>query len=467
MLKKAIVTAALTVCLGVGIGERIVAQEKYTVDRVVAVVGNSAILYSDVEATAQMLVERRRQEGYTSDRDPQNEALEALLLQKLLYNQALIDSVQINEGAIAQNIEAHVNSMIEEAGSIAALEEQMKRPIFDIRQTLRQRVEEEQYAQSMRYEIESKVRITPGEVERFYRKIDKDSLPIIPDQYVYAQITKYPASTKEAKQRVRERLLEMRERIINGDNFERLARFYSVDVASAIRGGEMDFTPLDGFVKPFADALAKLKPGQISEVVETEYGFHIIQLIERKGNLYKCRHILLRPIFSDDELSASQRSLDSLVNLIRLDSTTFEKAAIEYSDDKYSKQNGGLVTNHEMMEMYGANDTSYSTTRFLREELPRGDYNAIRSLKPGEISDVFQSEDLRGNVLHKVIKLLEIIPAHQANLNNDYLRVEQQALVKKQGEEFQKWLNQKIKSIYVLIAPEFRDGEFENKNWVK
>jgi peptidyl-prolyl cis-trans isomerase SurA len=291
-------------------------------------------------------------------------------------------------------------------------------------------------------------------------------LPIIPEQYVYAQITKFPTSITQVKQRTRERLLEMRERILSGTRFDMLARMYSMDPGSALQGGEMDFMTLEQLEKPFAEALAALQVDQISGVVETVYGFHIIQLIEKRGNEYKCRHILLRPTFTDYELADDMATLDSLRTEIVEQRISFEEAAVKHSDDKYSKQNGGLVTNHELLEVYGANDTSYSRTAFYKDELGR-DYTYMRSLKPGDVSLPFQSADMRGNTLTKIIKLIEIIPSHAASLANDYLQIEQSALQYKQQEEFEKWLNKKISAMYVFIDPSIDTSDFENKNWIK
>ncbi len=441
-------------------------------DKVVAVVGNSSITYSDVEQLANQLVEQRRAEGYTSDRDPKNEALEHLLMQKLLYNQALIDSVSINNSDVLQRVESQVQALIEEAGSITALEKKNHMAIYHIRELLRRRFEEQSYAAAMQNEVISKVTVVPGEVERFYRNMDKDSLPIIAKQYVYAHITKFPDGIDAAKRRTRERLLDMRERIVTGKTkFSVLARMYSVD-PSAIRGGEIEPMQLAGFVKPFADALEELKPGQVSEVVETEFGFHLIQLIDKKGQMYHCRHILLRPTYSTEEITAPLLKLDSLANVIRADSISFEKAAAEFSDDKYSKMNGGIVSNHDLLERYSAFDAKLTATKFLEEDFGIGggksidDYNAIRRLNVGEISPAYRTSDLMGNDLCKIVKLVEVIPAHTASLDEDYLRLEQMALSDKQRTSFREWLDRKIDAMYVYIAPEFRDGEFENRKWV-
>ncbi len=328
---------SIFVCLAV-VGAAVVAQKRFVMlDKVVAVVGNSSISYSDVQQAAKAILEQRRSEGYTSDRPVQDEALEELMLQKLLYNQALLDSVEISKGDVVQRVEQQVQSMIDNAGSISALEKRSHMAIYHIRDLLRRQLEEQSYAQMMQQTVVEKTKIVPGEVERFYNSKDKDSLPVIAEQYQYAQITMFPKNIKEAKLRTRERLIEMRERIVTGKTrFATLARMYSVD-GSAIQGGELEPAPLAGFVKPFADALAELKAGQVSEVVESEFGFHLIQLIDKKGQLYHCRHILLRPSYTIDEILAPMRDLDSIVNLIKKDSLTFEAAAKKHSDDKIGR----------------------------------------------------------------------------------------------------------------------------------
>lgn len=452
----------------------VVAQKRFVMlDKVVAVVGNSSVSYSDMQQAAKMIIEQRRAEGYTSDRPAQDEALENLMLQKLLYNQALIDSVEISSSDVAQRVEQQVQSMIDREGSIAMLEKKSHMAIYHIRDLLRRQIEEQSYAQMMQQTVVSKTKIVPGEVERFYNSMDKDSLPIIAEQYMYAQIVMFPKNMKEAKLRTRERLIEMRERIVTGKTrFATLARMYSVD-GSAIQGGELEPAPLAGFVKPFADALAELKPGQVSEVVESEFGFHLIQLIDKKGQLYHCRHILLRPTFTVEEIVAPMRDLDSLVNLIKKDSLSFEEAARKHSDDKHSKQNGGIVTNHDLLERYSAYDAKLTATKFLKEDFGAmggksiDDYNAIRRLREGEVSAPFRSRDMMGNELVKVVKLLKVIPAHNASLEEDYLRLEQMALSQKQETEFVEWLNKKIASMYIYITPELRNSEFTNKNWLK
>lgn len=455
--------------------ESVVAQRRQVMlDKVVAVVGGSSILYSEVEEYAKALVAQYRQMGYTSERDPMHEALEALLQQKLLYNQAILDSVEISQSDVTSRIESYLQSLIQEAGGIQALETREHMPIFNYREMLRARYEEQAYAQALQQQVMSKVSIVPGEVERFYRNIDKDSLPVIGEQYVYAQITKFPASMKEAKQRTKERLLDMRQRIVTGEaKFTLLARMYSMD-GSAMYGGEMQPAPASIYVRPFAEALEKLKPGQVSEIVETEFGFHIIELIDKKGELYHCRHILLRPTYTNDELMQPARQLDSIARLIRIDSLSFEDAALRFSDDASSKMNGGIVSNHDILARQGVYDGARLTaTRFLKEDFGMDggkaleDYAALIRLKVGEVSNSFQTTDYMGNQMSKIVKLVEIIPPHTASLKDDYVRLEEMALSQKSERYFTEWLNKKIESMYIYIAPEFRTWKFENKKWIK
>lgn len=475
MIRKIMLVAVVATAF-ISTMEPVSAQQRRQVmlDKVVAVVGGSAILHSEVEEYCTALRDQRRQMGYTSDRDPMSESLEALLEQKLLYNQALLDSVEAPTSDIAARIETYVQSLVAEAGGIAELEAKEHMPIYTYRELLRQRYEEQAYAQAMRQDVVGRVTVVPGEVERFYKRVDKDSLPMIGEQYVYAHITKFPSSLKEAQQRTKERLLDMRERVITGQTkFSVLARMYSMD-GSAMYGGEMEPGPSSFYVRPFAEALEKLKPGQISEIVETEFGFHIIELIDKQGEMYHCRHILLRPTFTRDELMEPAHQLDSIANLIRLDSLSFDKAALMFSDDATSKHNGGIVSNSDILARMGAYDGARMTaTRFLKEDFSMQggksleDYAALMRLKVGEVSNSFQTTDIMGNQMSKIVKLVEIIPAHTASLEEDYIRLEEMALQQKQERVYREWLDDKIESMYIYIDPAYRSDDFENKNWIK
>ena len=281
-MNKRFLSAILIVCIIFSASFLAAQKRQVMLDRVVAIVGSSAILYSDVTMFAQQIVNERRSQGYTSDRDPMNESLEALMKQKLLFNQSQIDSIEF--GTVDDMVSEQIDAMIAEAGSVSKLEEQQHMKIFNLRQLLRTRISEQKGAGAMQNHVISDVTITPGEVEIYYKGLKEEEIPLVPEQYIYAQIVRYPSSQAEAKLRTKERLLEMRERIISGKStIDLLARTYSDDGGTAMRGGLMS-SSTNELTPPFADALAELKPGQVSEVVETEFGFHIIQLQEEPKN---------------------------------------------------------------------------------------------------------------------------------------------------------------------------------------
>ena len=472
-MNKRFLSAILIVCIIFSASFLAAQKRQVMLDRVVAIVGSSAILYSDVTMFAQQIVNERRSQGYTSDRDPMNESLEALMKQKLLFNQSQIDSIEF--GTVDDMVSEQIDAMIAEAGSVSKLEEQQHMKIFNLRQLLRTRISEQKGAGAMQNHVISDVTITPGEVEIYYKGLKEEEIPLVPEQYIYAQIVRYPSSQAEAKLRTKARLLEMRERIISGKStIDLLARTYSDDPGTAMRGGLMSSTTNE-LTPPFADALAELKPGQVSEVVETEFGFHIIQLQEEpKNNIYTFRHILLKPDYTVEELVEPIEFLDSINRLIRSDSLKFEDAAALHSHDTYSQKNGGLVTNHDVLTKYPQlSNVKFSATKFKKDDFggqggkSLADYYALSKLKVGEISNAFSSEDLNGNELARIVKLLEVIPTHSATLAEDYLTIEEKALNDKKLKVFNKWLEEKIDQHYVYVDPEFRNGEFEFKNWIK
>ena len=449
------------------------AQQQYVADKVVAMVGTSPILYSDVVEQARTMAEHYRQQNYTSPRDAMAEALEMLLEQKLLYQRAQIDSIGLEQLAprIAGVVDGNVEAMIAEAGSIKALENEKHKPLYTIKDDMRKQMEEFYGAEEMRSWVVSpeRVKVTPGEVDRFFRRIDPDSLPIIPVQYVYAQITKLPQSNELAKQRTRERLLDLRQRIIDGERFDMLARIYSVDPGSALRGGELGLAPKEQWHQSFGDAMIKLQPGQVSGVVETPDGFHIIQLIEKQGeNLYNARHILLKPTYTETEQRETVAFLDSLAGVIRRGEMTFAEAALAHSDDKASRMNGGVVSNQQMLYRYqGLSEPKYTRTRFIRDELDQNDAIQLIRLKEGEMSAPYIGRDMQMDEMGKMLKLVEVIPAHKANLAEDWLTIEELALMRKQNAHYKEWLDSKIDEMYVRIDPMFSPDDFLNKRWFK
>jgi peptidyl-prolyl cis-trans isomerase SurA len=323
-------------------------------------------------------------------------------------------------------------------------------------------------ASIMEGDVRNKVTVIPAEVDRYFQKLNKDSLSMIPDQYVYGQIILYPPSLEEAKLRAREQLLALRQRISNGERFGVLAQMYSRDDASAVRAGESDWTTSEMLVRPFAEALERLRPGMISPVVETEFGFHIAEVLERKGNQFRYRHILIRPEYTSTEMSETAQRLDSIAGLIRTGELTFQEAALKYSQDEYSKYNGGEVTNREIIELQGGGANSTSN-RFTLELLGQigSDHLYLRTMKPGEISNSYLTYDLRGNQQVKIVRLKEIIPAHRADLKEDYTLVEGAALREKQQRVYDEWLQKTIAAMYIRINPKYLNCDFQIKGWVK
>lgn len=468
MTRKIIMCAAAAMVAG-GVW-----AQKMTVDKVVAKVGNSSILYSEVVEAAEGLAENYRNAGMTSDRDLFYEAMEGLMERKLAYSQALIDSLTIDESMVVNNAADMLRAQTNEAGGIRELEKKNNMIFYDIRKDLEQQIREMAYAEAMQYDVMSpdKLKITPGEVELFFARFPADSIPTIPEQYMYAQITRFPATMKEAKERVREQLMAMREQVINGGSrFETLARLYSEDAGTALKGGELPPLTLEQMDVAFRNAVERLRPGQISEVVETETGQQIIQLTDKEGDTYRMRYIVLRPRYSDEELGAGALFLDSLAREIRAGSITFEDAARRYSDDAATRQNGGIATNVELLSLTQFQPSGTQMQfKFKKDDFQYNvrDYRELSSLKVGEVSDSFSTEDLKGNRMSKIVKLLAVYPTHEANLADDYLLLEEAALDAKREKAYFDWLDRTIDATNVYIAPEFRDpAKWKNKRWLK
>ncbi|MGD9977221.1 MAG: peptidylprolyl isomerase [Bacteroidales bacterium] len=422
------------------------------IDQVVAVVGGERVLQSDIE---QEIMRMKMQGVITRDNDKCS-VLEQLLMQKLLLAQSKIDSLTVNDASVEMEIDRRLKYFVNQIGSEKGLEDYFNKPIYEIKDDLRELIGEQQLTQQMRQKIVDKVNITPSEVKSFFRKTPEDSLPVIPDQYELQQIMIYPPSTAEAKFQVKEKLLDIRNRVLNGERFSTLAVAYSEDRASAIRGGELGFRTRDEYVKAFADAAFNLKDGQVSSIVETEYGFHIIQMIENKGDRVNVRHILIKPQFSSEMLSQAIAKLDSVRNLVINDSLTFERAALKFSEDKKSMLNGGLVINPYT-----------NTSMFEKDQLQPSDYYVIKELKVGELSAPFESRDDHANVVFKVIKVKRFAASHRANIKDDYDVIQSLAKQDVENDILKGWLAKKQKTTFIRIDPSFRNCSFESNGWIK
>ncbi len=422
------------------------------IDQVIAVVSGERVLLSDIEQE----VMRMRMQGATESEYDRCNILEQILIQKLLLTQAKIDSLTVNDASVEMEIDRRLRYFINQIGSEKALENYFKKPLYEIKDDLRELISEQQLTQQMRQKIIDKVKITPSEVKSFYKKIPSDSLPQIPELFELQQIMIFPPSTAEAKYQVREKLLEIRERVLKGERFSTLAVAYSEDRASAIKGGELGLRSRDELVKAFADVAFNLKEGQVSQIVETEYGFHILQMIESKDDKVNVRHILMKPQYSSDMMSQAIGRLDSISNLIKSDSITFERAAMRFSEDKKSNLNGGLVINPYT-----------NTSLFEKDHLQPADYYVIKELKVGDMSAPFESRDEHANVVFKMLKLKRVIKAHKANIKDDYDIIQNMAKQNMENEILDDWLMRKQKTTFIRIDKSFRSCNFESKGWIK
>ncbi len=434
------------------------------VDEVVAVVGNKMILLSDLH-TQQALWKQQRQirpDAKLSQQE-QLQIFEQLLIQKLLAIGAIADSLPTNDIGIVGNVENRINQLSMQLGSVRELEKLFNAPIYQIRDMLMYQSVEEGLANAMRGEVLKNVTTTPLTVKEYAKKYEDEIQDIMPRQVSYAHIVALPPTDYDAKMKVKEELMEIRKKIIDGSSFSAMARLYSEDTASATRGGEMDFSPLNVWESEFADAIRTLKPGGISGVIETRYGFHIIELMEQKGELYKVRHILLSTKLDADQINRAAIKLDSVANEIRLGNITFEEAALKYSDDEATKNNGGLVLNIERSMSQGV---SGYTDKFYEDEL-RYDAQSILNLKKGEVSNAFISYDnMSRKEVCKIVTLIEDYPSHRANVKDDYNFFEQLAIEAYKSEVMDKWVEESIDNVYIQINPPYDQSKF-HFNWQK
>ena len=453
MKNKIIVLAALLVaCLPLN-------AQKYkgVVDKTVAVLGGETILLSDVEAE----VQQQRAGGSSSDRDLRCEILEAMMESKLFLMQARIDSLTVSMDAVDNNLSQRIDYMRTTLGGDEEMEKYFGKPLYKLRQEWRKSLEEQSLTEQERYQVASKIaEVTPYDVQQFIEKTDPEDLPVVPMKYQLSQICIYPDRAAAAVA-VREKLLSLRERIMNGEKFSTLARIYSEDPGSARRGGELGMASKSIFWPVFSDAAMALRPGTISQIVETPDGFHIIEVIEKKGDMFNARHILLKPQYTAEDQEKAFARLDSLKTQIESEEMTFELAARFYSEDPATRTNGGQMA-----------DPSTGSSYFEIDQLKPADYAAIKDLEPGQISEPVESQDnegylqgRQGNLVYKIIRVDKIIPAHVATFENDYTQILESVEQQKQIAAVDAFLESKIKSTYIVIDPMFAECEFSREAW--
>jgi peptidyl-prolyl cis-trans isomerase SurA len=428
------------------------AQDK-VVDQIVAIVGSNPILKSDIE---QQVIDAKAQ-GVTTEGDMKCEILEKLLEQKLLLAEAELDTnIVVTDNQINQNMDRRMKYFIENIGSEKEVEKYFKKSINQLKSEMSEMIKEQLKTEQMQETITKNVTATPSEVRNYFRILPKEKIPMIGSQVEYAQITVLPVITEQEDMEVKSKLREFKRRVENGDNFATLAVLYSEDPGSARDGGEMDYVGRAMLDPAFATEAFNLKVGAVSKVVRSEYGYHIIQLIDKRGEKIKVRHILIRPKIDPKELDKAKGRIDSLVSFIAKKTITWDQAAYMYSSDKNSRNNGGLITSQKT-----------GSTKFLMEELDPDVSKLIPNLQVGQVSEPFLGMDDKQRQVFKVIKLLSRTNAHSANLQEDYQHMSEIFLEKKKEDTYRTWLAKQQAKTYIHIDDLYSNCNFKLKSWKK
>ena len=431
------------------------------IDEIVWVVGDEAILKSDVENAWRDL----QAEGQQLPGDPYCVIPEQIAIQKLYLHQAALDSITANESQVLQFVERRLNAAINQIGSKEKLEEYFNKPIAQIREEWRNSVRDQQIMQEMQKKIVGDIKLTPGDVRRFYSKLSQDSLPYIPTNVEVEIITIEPNISLQETDMVKERLRDFTDRVNKGEaDFATLARSYSEDTESAKRGGELGFMGKGMLDPEFAAVAFSLNdPKKVSRIVQSEFGYHIIQLIEKRGDRINVRHILLKPKVSDSEIKEVTVKLDSIANDIRAGKFTFEDAVAYISYDKDTRNNKGLMVNNR-----DERSDNYGTSRFEMQELPQEVGKIVNNMKVGEISSPFTmiSPKQQKEVV-AIVRLKSRTEGHKANISDDYITLKTLVENQKREEILNNWISKKQKETYIRINDNWKNCDFQRDGWIK
>lgn len=447
-------------CLAGGMQMRLFAQHQNNViDEVIWVVGDEAILKSDVEAA-------RLDFGASINGNPYCVIPEQLAIQKLFLHQAQLDSIEVAASSINPYVESRLNELVMRAGSKEKLEEYYHKTMTQIREMMFESVKEQETVKKVRAKLTENIKVTPAEVRRYFKDLPEDSLPWIPAQVEVQIVTLQPLIPQKEIDRVKEELRDYTERINSGESsFSTLAILYSEDPGSARYGGEMDYTGRGMLDPAFANVAFSLSdPSKVSKIVESEFGFHIIQLIDKRGDKVKVRHILRKPRLDQKNIDEALMRLDSIAEDIRVGKFTFEEAAAYISDDKDTRNNHGLMTNVKADETTGE---YVRTSRFLLQDLPQEVAKVVSGMNTGEISKPFTMINSKGKEVCAIVKLKSQIKAHKASMAEDFQVLKNVVLNKRQEEKINEWIKEKQKTTYVRINEDWRDCDFEYPGWVK
>lgn len=423
------------------------AQQSQVIDKIVAVVGNNIIMQSDIE---EQYMQFRLQGGIKGSASSiRCEILEDMLFRKLMLNQAELDSITVTEEQIDSDVDRYVRYYISQLGSQEKLEKYYDKDIKSIKNDLRDMLRERQLMEEVQRKIVEGINATPSDVREFYNTIPKDSIPMVSAQYEIAELVKKPPITLDEKLAVKERLYGLRNRILKGERFSTMALLYSEDPGSAKKGGELGFQGRGELVPEFEAAAFALKDGEISEVVETEYGYHIIQLIERRGDYINVRHILLTVKVSPEALQTAYDELEYIADLIRKDSITFDEAVKIHSDED-DKVNGGYLVN-----------PNTGSTLFSAEDLDQQVSVVINRLQVGEVSNPVPMKTKNDKDAYRLLVVKRKTTPHKANLKDDYALIQQWTMQKLRQEAINKWINAKSSKAYVKICDDYCDCDFQ------
>jgi len=426
------------------------------VDEVIWVVGDEAILKSDVEA---MRIQGQ-QEGMRWKGDPDCSIPEQIAVQKLYLHQAAIDSIEVTEAEISSGIEQQIEYMISVIGSREKLEEYHKKSMTQIRNELRESFRDRQLIQGMQRELVKDITVTPADVRRYFANLPQDSIPYVPTEVEVQILAQTPRVSLDEINRVKEELRDYTDRVNRGEtSFQTLARLYSEDPGTARRGGELGYTGRGTLDQAFAYVAFNLTdPKKVSKIVESEFGYHIIQLIDKRGDKVNVRHILRKPVVGQDAIDQSLARLDSIRQDIKDGKFTFEAGASMISDDKDTRNNNGLMANATQ---------NGRTSRFQLQDLPSEVARAVDTLKVGEISAPFQMINERGKTVCVIAKLKSRTEGHKATITEDFQVMKDVVLEKRRQEKLHEWVVNKIKTTYVRINDRYKDCQFEYQGWIK
>ena len=433
------------------------ANENSIIDEVVWVVGDEAILKSDVEA---MRIQGEM-EGMKWNGDPDCIIPEQLAVQKLFLHQAALDSIEVTESDVSQSVDQQINYWISNAGSREKLEEWKKMTVKQMKESLRDDFRNHQLIEKMKSNLVKDIKVSPADVRRYFEKMPQDSLPLIPTEVEVEIITQAPRIAPEEINRIKNELRDYTERVTKGEtSFAALARLYSEDPGTARQGGEFDDYVGRGMLDPaFASVAFNLTdPKKISKIVESEYGYHIIQLIDKRGDKIKVRHILRVPRVSPEALEKAENRLDSIADDIRANKFTFEAAASYLSDDKDTKNNNGLMANQS---------EDGFTSKFRMRDLPTEIARVVDTLKVGEISKSFRMVNSKGKTVCVIAKLVNRIDAHRATITEDFQAMKAIVQSKRRADFLKDWIQKKIKTTYIRINDKYKNCNFEYDGWVK